>query len=91
MTAVSLPDVVAERIGEPESRADVAATHVDADACASRLGISRRHWTRLVDSGRAPQPVRLGRLVRWSITSLETWERGGCRPIRTVSVTRGGV
>ena len=74
----------AERICEQESRATAMATHVDADACASRLGISKRHWLRLVDSGGAIQPIRLGRLVRWNIASLEAWERDGCKPIRHV-------
>lgn len=57
-------------------------THIDAEACAARYGISKRHWLRLVDSGRAIQPIRLGRLVRWSIALLEAWERDGCKPIR---------
>ena len=73
-------NVAAERIGGPESR----AVAVDADACASRYGISKRHWLRLVDSGRAIQPIRLGRLVRWNIASLEAWERDGCKPMRHV-------
>ena len=76
-------NAAAERIGGTESRAVAIATHVDADACASRYGISKRHWLRLVDSGRAVQPTRFGRLVRWSIASLEAWERDGCKPIRT--------
>lgn len=70
---------IAERIGGPESR----AVAIDADACASRYGISKRHWLRLVDRGAAVAPIRLGRLVRWSIASLEAWERDGCRPIRS--------
>ena len=77
-------NAAAERIGGPESRAVATATHVDADACASRLGISKRHWIRMVDAGKAPQPVRLGRLVRWSIAALEGWESTGCKPIRHV-------
>jgi predicted DNA-binding transcriptional regulator AlpA len=75
-----------ERIGGPESRAVATAErhYIDADECADRFGgISKRHWIRLVDSGRAPQPTRFGRLVRWSIASLEAWERDGCRPIRS--------
>ena len=88
MTTV-LPTTAAERIGGPESRAVATATHIDADACANRYGISRRHWMRLVDAGKAPQPVRLGRLVRWPIStgnsSLEAWEANGCRPIRHVA------
>ena len=75
-------NAAAERIGGPKSRAEVAVTHVDADACASRYGISKRHWLRLVDSGRAPQPTRFGRLCRWSLSSLEEWEANGCRPVR---------
>ena len=66
----------AERIAE--------RTHIDADECAYRKGISKRHWNRLVDRGAAPQPIRLGRLVRWSLTTLEEWERGGCKPIRQI-------
>lgn len=75
-------NATAERIDGPQSRADATVTHVDADACASRLGISKRHWNRLVDSARAPQPVRLGRLVRWSLVTLAAWEREGCKPVR---------
>lgn len=73
-------NAVAERIGGPESR----AVAIDADACASRYGISTRHWLRLVDRGAAVAPIRLGRLVRWPISSLETWEANGCKPIRHV-------
>ena len=73
-------NAAAERIGGPESR----AVAIDADACASRYGISKRHWLRLCDRGAAVAPIRLGRLVRWSIASLEAWERDGCRPIRHI-------
>jgi len=75
---MNVANAAAERIGGPESR----AVAIDADACASRYGISKRHWLRLVDSGRAIQPIRLGRLVRWNIASLEAWDRDGCKPIR---------
>jgi predicted DNA-binding transcriptional regulator AlpA len=62
--------------------------YLDADDCADRYGFSRRHWFRLVDSGRAPQPTHFGRLVRWSLESLSEWEAGGCKPVRAVS--KGG-
>ncbi len=81
-------NAAAERNGGPESRAVATATHVDADACASRLGISKRHWLRLVDRGAAPQPTRLGRLVRWKISTLDEWETNGCKPIRQVGRTK---
>ena len=79
-----MANAAAKRFGGSESLAVATATHVDADACASRYGISKRHWLRLVDRGAAVAPIRLGRLVRWSISSLESWERDGCRPLRQV-------
>lgn len=81
---MNVVNAAAERIGGPESRAVATATHIDADACASRYGISKRHWLRLVDRGAAVPPTRFGRNVRWSICSLDAWERGGCKPIRQV-------
>ncbi len=56
--------------------------YCDAEGCAIRYKFSTRHWLRLVDSARAPQPTRFGRLCRWSLTTLEEWERDGCKPIR---------
>ena len=66
----------AERIGGNGER------YLDADGCVKRYGFSRRHWARLVDSGRAIQPTRFGRLCRFKISALEEWEAGGCKPIR---------
>ncbi len=62
----------------------LAKRFLDAKACGSRYSFSWRHWLRLVDAGRAPQPTRFGRLVRWSLDALEEWERGGCRSVRIV-------
>ena len=56
----------------------VAAKYLDAEGCAARYGFSSRHWLRLVDGGKAPRPVRFGRLVRWSVDSLDQWEADGC-------------
>ena len=58
--------------------------YIDARQCADRYGFSARHWARLVDSGRAPQAVRFGRLTRWSVQTLAAWEASGCPPIRRV-------
>ncbi len=63
------------------------ATFLDANDCASRYQVSPAHWRRLVDAGRAPQPVRLGRLVRWAVRTLDEWEAIGCPTVRNV---RGG-
>jgi predicted DNA-binding transcriptional regulator AlpA len=62
---------------------------IDAESAAHRYGFSKRHWLRLVDCGRAPLPTRFGRLVRWSVTALESWEQDGCKPVRTVRAKGG--
>lgn len=72
-------NAAAERIGGLGER------YCDADGCSVRYGFSRRHWLRLVDSGRAPQATRFGRLCRWSLASLTEWECGGCKPVRAPS------
>lgn len=48
---------------------------------AELLGISTRHCWKLAASGRLPQPIRLGRSVRWIYTDilahLESLKRDG--------------
>lgn len=61
---------------------EVSPQYLDAKGCGVRYGFSWRHWLRLCDAGKAPAPTRFGRLVRWSLVSLEEWEAGGCRPVR---------
>lgn len=60
--------------------------YVDTKGAAQRYRVSPAHWRRLVDAGRAPQPIRLGRLVRWPLVVLDQWDADGNRPCRT---TRG--
>ena len=54
--------------------------YLAAPQCAQRYGFSMRHWKRLVESRHAPQPVRFGRLIRWSVQTLQDWESAGCPP-----------
>ena len=63
--------------------------YADAEECGRRYGFSKRHWLRLVDSGRAPQGTRFGRLVRWPTTTLNEWDATGNRPCRHVSAKGG--
>jgi predicted DNA-binding transcriptional regulator AlpA len=63
------------------------AKFLDADGCAARYGFSPEHWRRLVDAGKAPQPRRFGRLVRWADSDLDGWDAEGNPAVRTV---RGG-
>ena len=62
--------------------ADIATRAVEplllpADEAARLLGISRGHLYKLHASGRLPEPVRLGRAVRWSRRELEDWLAAG--------------
>lgn len=52
--------------------------YIDGEQCGLRYGISARHWRRLVDAGKAPRPIRLGRSVRWCESDLSAWEANGC-------------
>ena len=57
---------------------DSVAQFADRIQCGDRYKISATHWQRLVDRGEAPAPTRFGRLVRWSLRTLEEWEAKGC-------------
>ena len=57
--------------------------------CGERYGFSWRHWRRLVDSGRAPQPTRFGYLTRWSLKALQEWEARECPHVRHVPAKGG--
>lgn len=71
----------------PETR----AKFLDAERCGARYDFSPEHWRRLVDAGKAPQPTRFGRLVRWSEAALDDWDDAGNPPIRpTKPVAKGG-
>ncbi len=76
----------------PEGGSDEAprpsADLYNAADSAAYLGISERHFLRLVDRGDAPRPVRLGRLCRWPRATLAEWVAGGCKPCRERRPTR---
>jgi excisionase family DNA binding protein len=54
------------------------AVMLDVEHVAELLGVSTRHVRRLVDAGKCPQPVRLGRACRWPRRVVETWIADGC-------------
>jgi prophage regulatory protein len=60
------------------NRAAPSAALLDVEAFAGLLGVSTRHVRRLVDAGKAPQPVRLGGCVRWPRHVVEAWLADGC-------------
>jgi excisionase family DNA binding protein len=51
---------------------------IDVQQVAELLGCSARHVSRLADRGGMPRPVRLGALVRWNRSAVESWIAAGC-------------
>ena len=50
----------------------------DADL-ARAVRVSRRQVWNLLSRGLLPEPVRLGRSVRWRRSDIEKWIAGGCK------------
>lgn len=51
---------------------------VDVDEFASILKVSSRTIWRLVSSGEAPTPIRIGGSSRWRLSDLNAWINEGC-------------
>jgi len=51
---------------------------VDAAQAARLCGISEPMLRKLHRSGRCPEPVRVGRCLRWRVADLRTWADAGC-------------
>ena len=49
---------------------------------SGKLNCSTRHIYRLVDTGRIPQPVKLGALLRWVRSDVDQWVTNGCPDCR---------
>ncbi|QDV86056.1 helix-turn-helix domain-containing protein [Planctomycetes bacterium TBK1r] len=49
---------------------------------AERWKCSQQHARHMVDSGRAPSGVKLGRLRRFPLGEIERWESDGCPDLR---------
>ncbi len=52
---------------------------IPAEKVAELLGISKRTLWRLLSSGKLPEPIRLGGIIRWNAEDIEEWVRNGCR------------
>jgi excisionase family DNA binding protein len=61
-----------------EVRRGTGRDMLDVSQVAEVFGVSDRHIRRLVDRDHFPQPVRLGRLVRWPRHLVERWIDDGC-------------
>ncbi|MCK5270690.1 MAG: helix-turn-helix domain-containing protein [Sedimentisphaerales bacterium] len=51
---------------------------LDVNQVASLLNCSSRTVYRLSDAGCMPRPVKLGSLVRWERSAIESWIADGC-------------
>ena len=67
---------------QPADPAETAETTTDqllaVKTVADRLAVSARQVWKLLASGRLPQPIRLGRSVRWRQSDLDKFVRVGC-------------
>jgi excisionase family DNA binding protein len=59
-----------------------------APQVARTLGISERTLRRLVGAGHAPEPIRLGRRVLWSVEELDAWLQAGCPHLTRAETSR---
>lgn len=57
---------------------------------AQRLGVSARQCWKLLASGRLPQPVRLGRSVRWRESDISAFIAAGCPDLETFEAAGKG-
>ncbi|MCD7896461.1 MAG: helix-turn-helix domain-containing protein [Planctomycetaceae bacterium] len=60
---------------EKTSNNDVLNT---ATETAKICGVSRSSLYKLVSSGRAPKPIKLGRASRWARQGILDWIAAGC-------------
>ena len=51
---------------------------IDSRQVGELLNLSTRTVWRLLSAGKLPQPVRIGRSVRWSRSDIEIWIANGC-------------
>ena len=54
---------------------------LDIKQFASFLGCSTMSIRRLVAAGKAPPPLRVGKLLRWPCAVVEAWVDRGCPPV----------
>lgn len=52
---------------------------LSVDAIGAMLEVSPSTVYRLADGGRMPKPVKIGALVRWSRSEIESWIAAGCK------------
>ena len=62
--------------------ADIRSPLSDVEGVAALLHCSVKTVRRLVDAGKIPGVVRIGRLMRFDLTVISGWIDKGCPPCR---------
>lgn len=62
---------------------------ISADEVAQLLSLSTSALYQFLSAGRLPEPVRLGRCVRWNLEELRAWVNAGCPPRHRWEAVRG--
>ncbi len=61
---------------------------IDVKDVAERLGVCTASVWRLRDGGKMPEPVRVGRSVRWRALVIDRWIQDGCPVLAKFRRTR---
>jgi predicted DNA-binding transcriptional regulator AlpA len=72
------------------SEVDELALAVDAKQLSRMLNICVRHIRRMDAAHLMPEPVKLGRCVRWYVDTIRRWVEAGCPSRREWEATQGG-
>ena len=54
-------------------------TLLNVESVAKMLDCSPSHVRRMADAGQIPRPLKIGRLSRWRLDTLEVWINKGCK------------
>lgn len=67
-------------VAECSTADEVSCMLTTKDLCA-RLQLSKRTISRMISSGDIPEPIYIGRNVRWRVGDIEQWIEQGCPSI----------
>jgi excisionase family DNA binding protein len=57
---------------------------LSAKTLAKRLEVSVRTLWRLRSSGKLPEPVRIGGVIRWRTADIDAWVAAGCPGLQSL-------
>lgn len=77
------PETLGGTLRGEESK--TVAEMLDVHGVAEMLQCSTRHVVRLADRGAMPQPLKLGRIIRWRRADVLKWIDAGCPSCRSMA------